>query len=110
MFLEADPSVFKDIANIHDETWWAENARQKSLFNRWMGDQEVTPCNYFEELVKHPNAAQLQSIKWYCDIVLTESQRNERLQALKKLTGANFQSIERFKEYQSRSDAVIIKR
>ena len=38
VFPEADPSLFKDTANIHDEFWWAENARQKILFDRWMGD------------------------------------------------------------------------
>ena len=38
IFPEADPSLFKETGNIHDEAWWAENARQKILFDRWMGD------------------------------------------------------------------------
>jgi hypothetical protein len=39
VFPEADPPWFKDLADFHDETWWAENARRKILFNTWFWDQ-----------------------------------------------------------------------
>lgn len=39
VFPEADPPWFKDLGDFHDETWWAENARRKILFNTWFWDQ-----------------------------------------------------------------------
>jgi hypothetical protein len=35
---EADPSLLKTTEDIHDEAWWAENARQKVLYDRWTVD------------------------------------------------------------------------
>jgi hypothetical protein len=36
--IAADPSVLKTTEDIHDEAWWAENARQKILYDRWTSD------------------------------------------------------------------------
>jgi hypothetical protein len=36
--ITADPSILKSTEDIHDEAWWAENARQKILFHRWTAD------------------------------------------------------------------------
>jgi hypothetical protein len=36
--IKADPSVLKSTEDIHDEAWWAENARQKILYDRWTSD------------------------------------------------------------------------
>ena len=36
--INADPSVLKSTEDIHDEAWWAENARQKILYDRWTSD------------------------------------------------------------------------
>jgi hypothetical protein len=35
---QADPSLLKTTEDIHDEAWWAENARQKVLYDRWTVD------------------------------------------------------------------------
>jgi len=36
--INADPSILKSTEDIHDEAWWAENARQKILNDRWTSD------------------------------------------------------------------------
>ncbi len=36
--ITADPSLLKSTEDIHDEAWWAENARQKILYDRWTVD------------------------------------------------------------------------
>ncbi len=36
--ITADPSILKSTEDIHDEAWWAENARQKILYDRWTVD------------------------------------------------------------------------
>jgi 4-amino-4-deoxy-L-arabinose transferase-like glycosyltransferase len=36
VYPESDPAWWKNIEDLHDETWWAENARRKILFNNWM--------------------------------------------------------------------------
>ena len=39
IFPESDPAWWKSIEDLHDEVWWAENARRKILFNQWMWDE-----------------------------------------------------------------------
>jgi len=39
IFPEADPAWWFNIEDLHDEAWWAENARRKILFNEWMWDE-----------------------------------------------------------------------
>jgi len=36
--IEADPWPIKSTADIHDEAWWAENAKLKCLENKWVKD------------------------------------------------------------------------
>ncbi len=39
VYPESDPAWWKSIEDLHDEVWWAENARRKILFNQWMWDE-----------------------------------------------------------------------
>jgi hypothetical protein len=39
IFPEADPVWWLNIEDLHDEAWWAENARRKILFHTWMWDE-----------------------------------------------------------------------
>lgn len=39
LFPEADPPWFKGLEDLHDETWWAENARRKIITGSWMWDE-----------------------------------------------------------------------
>ncbi len=48
--LESDPSVFKNTYDIHDEGWWAANAKNKMLNDSWIpgeyaGGIAVAPLN-----------------------------------------------------------------
>lgn len=38
LFPEADYAWWKELSDVHDEFWWAENARRKILFNEWFWD------------------------------------------------------------------------
>ena len=39
IFPESDPAWWFNIEDLHDEAWWAENARRKIIFNEWMWDE-----------------------------------------------------------------------
>lgn len=39
IWLNADPFWLKHYSDIHDETWWADNARLKLLFGQWQMDE-----------------------------------------------------------------------